>query len=107
MKPIVIISLALVMGCSALQQGADELARDRAKLSVNAAVADRFPGVNAAPVTDCVIDNASAQEILSLAEASITASATGVTDRTVSLVTDIVRRPETLRCLATNAISLL
>ncbi|MFD1509695.1 succinate dehydrogenase [Lacimonas salitolerans] len=79
------------------------LARDRAKTVVNQIVAERLPGVNAAPVTDCVIDNASASEIALVARASVT----GITERTVDTVVDVTRRPETLSCLAQKGLPML
>ena len=103
MRPLsALLALAVLAGCEVAQQTADEIARDRAKSAVNGVVADRFPGVNAAPVTDCIIDNASAQEILILARASVT----GIDEQAGQLVTDIAQRPDSIRCLAQNAFSL-
>ncbi|NPD19388.1 succinate dehydrogenase [Alterinioella nitratireducens] len=94
---------ALIASCGVVSEATDDLARDQARSTVNRVVADRFPGVNAAPVTDCIIDAADASEILSLAGASVT----GVTDRTVQNVLDIAARPEAVTCLARNSLSLL
>lgn len=96
-------SAALLTGCAAANDAADALARDRAKTVVNGVVSDRFPGVNAAPVTDCIIDAASAGEIISIASASVT----GVNQSTVDTVLDIARRPESVQCIARNSITLL
>ncbi|MEL7254041.1 MAG: succinate dehydrogenase [Pseudomonadota bacterium] len=93
----------LVMGCGAAQDAADTVARDRAKLVVNGVVDQRFPGVNAAPVTDCIIDAASAGEIIQLGSASVT----GVTQSTVEQVVEIAAREESVRCIAQNSSSLL
>lgn len=82
---------------------ADALARQEAKQVINGVVDDRFPGVNTAPVTDCIIDNASASEILSVASASVT----GVTDRTVNTVLDVAQRPQSVRCIANQGLTLL
>lgn len=90
-------------GCGAANEAADALARDRAKTVVNGVVEDKFPGVNAAPVTDCIIDAASAGEIISIAGASVT----GVTASTVDTVLEIARRPEAVKCVAENSLSLL
>ena len=90
-------------GCAAANGTADALARDRAKGVVNGVVETRFPGVNAAPVTDCIIDQASASEIISIAGASVT----GVTQSTVEQVVEIARRPEAVQCIAQNSLTLL
>jgi len=82
------------------QEAADTLARDQARNVVNAEVERRFPGVDASPVTDCVIDNASAQEILTVAQAAVV----GVNDRTTTTITQVLQRPETIRCVTENAL---
>ena len=97
------VAAALLAGCSAANDAADGLARDRAKVVVNGVVADRFPGVNAAPVTDCIIDAASAGEIIRIAGASVT----GVTQSTVDTVLEIARRKDAVTCIAGNSIALL
>ncbi|QIE47609.1 succinate dehydrogenase [Pseudohalocynthiibacter aestuariivivens] len=90
-------------GCTAANEAADTLAQDRAKRVVNGVVQQRFPGVNAAPVTDCIIDAASAGEIISIAGASVT----GVTEETARDVLEIAQRPEAIECIAQNSIALL
>ena len=80
----------------------DVLARDAAKSVVNSVVATRFPGVNAAPLTDCIIDNATGAEVVQLAEGALL----GVTPETTNLVTEIAARPETVRCTAKAALGL-
>ncbi len=73
-----------------------EIARDQAKGVVNGIVEDKFPGIDATPVSDCVIDNASGSEIVQLASAAVT----GVTGDTVGLVFEIAGRQETVTCFA-------
>lgn len=94
---------ALLAGCSAANDAADALARDQAKTVVNGVVADKFPGLNAAPVTDCIIDAATASEIISIAGASVT----GVTQSTVEQVLKIAQRPDAVNCIAENSLTLL
>ena len=91
----------LFFGLAACSPGfQDELARDAAKNAVRPVLQDRFPGVPVEPATNCVIDNASSSEILSLAADAVT----GPTASTVETVTRIVARPETLTCLATEGL---
>ncbi|WJY21967.1 succinate dehydrogenase [Fontisubflavum oceani] len=97
---LISLSLVALASCNVAQEAADVIARDQARGVVNGIVAERFPGINAAPVTDCVIDNASAQEILSVAQAAVL----GVNDQTVNTVTSILQRPDTIRCIAQNAL---
>lgn len=98
-----LLAVLAMSGCAAVNDAADTVARDRAKTVVNGIVESRFPGVNAAPVTDCIIDAASASEIITIAGAS----ATGVTRSTVDQVLEIAQRPEAVQCIADNSIALL
>jgi hypothetical protein len=101
--PIITALFLGLGGCNVAQGAADLFARDQARTVINGVVAERFPGVNVTPVTDCVIDNASAQEIVSIARASIT----GVTPETTQTVIAITRRPETINCIINNGVGLL
>lgn len=80
----------------------DALARDAAKGVVNSAVQTRFPGVNAEPLTDCIIDNASSAEIIQIAESAIVGTNAATTD----LIVKIAERPETVRCTVNNSLGL-
>ncbi|MBD3679358.1 MAG: succinate dehydrogenase [Rhodobacteraceae bacterium] len=93
-------ALAVLAGC-APDGLADQIARQEAKQVVNPIVAERFPGVPAEPYTDCVIDNASAGEILQLAAASVT----GPDAEDTALVIEIATRPRTLECAADAALA--
>lgn len=99
-------SLGVVMLASAcmndLGPAGDMLARDAAKGVVNNVVQTRFPGVNAAPFTDCIIDNATGSEIVTIAEAALL----GVTPATTNLVVEIAGRPDTVRCAVNNSLGL-
>src|SRR6056297_3425173 len=82
-----ICAAAILSGCAAANDAADAVARDRAKTVVNGVVEERFPGLDARPVTDCIIDAASAGEIIEIAGASVT----GVTQSTVEQVVDMAQ----------------
>ncbi|WP_130409384.1 hypothetical protein [Thalassococcus sp. S3] len=95
--------MALV-ACNVVNETANEVAREAAKKTVNEVLFTRFDAATSAnliPFTDCVIDNASALEINSLAQDAVA----GVDGETVGLVTDIVRRPDTLTCTAEAGIA--
>jgi predicted ThiF/HesA family dinucleotide-utilizing enzyme len=94
--------LSTLGACEATNQVADTLARERAKAVVNSVVTQRFPGVNPAPVTDCIIDAASAREIIQIAGASVS----GVTPETAQQVITIAQRPEAVQCIARNSLTL-
>jgi hypothetical protein len=101
------LALGAVTALAACESGglADRLARESARQSVQGALASRFPGVPLEAATDCVIDNATAREIMQLAGAAAQASASQrVTPETTRLVMDIVTRPATIRCLATDGL---
>ena len=100
---LALLVVPLLMGCEAANRAADTVAREQAKTVVNGVVTEKFPGVNAAPVTDCIIDAASAGEILSIAGASVT----GVDASTAELVVEIAARPDAVQCIAANSIGLL
>ncbi|MDJ1007676.1 MAG: hypothetical protein QNJ13_07590 [Paracoccaceae bacterium] len=88
-------------GCVETQ---NTLAREAARSAVRPVLAERFPGVPLEPATDCVIDNATAGEILSLAADA----ATGRPDAgTVETTLTILSRPETITCLATEGLPVL
>lgn len=91
--------VAGLAGCAGLTQETDMIARNSAKLVVNDVIAQQLPGVDARPVTDCVIDNASGQEIVQIAQASMM----GATPATTDLVLNIAQRPQTAACLADQA----
>ncbi len=97
------LAVAGLTACEAGNQVADTLARERAKAVVNTVVAQRLPGVNAAPITDCIIDAASAREIVQIASASVT----GVTPEVAQQVIGIAQRPEAVQCIAQNSLTLL
>ena len=56
--------LVLLLGCTAEMQ--DELAQDAAKSAIRPVLAERFPGVPVELATDCIIESASADEILAM-----------------------------------------
>ena len=93
-----VIAVLLIAACTPQQQ--DELARDAARNAVRPVIQERLPGVPVEPATDCIIDNATAGEILSLAADAVT----GPTANTVEIVSDILARRETLTCLATEGL---
>jgi predicted ThiF/HesA family dinucleotide-utilizing enzyme len=106
MRAIVsIVALTGLCACqmsAPLQQSAEEAARGQAKTVVNTVVESKMPGLNAAPVTDCIIDNASMNEVFTIAKAAVT----GIDDSTVSTVMDIAKRPDTVTCIAKNKLGL-
>ncbi len=97
-----LLALMALGACEAAQQAADDVARGRAKTAVNAVVTEKFPGVNAAPVTDCIIDAASAKELLQIAASASTGAHADVTELTLG----IARRPAALQCMTKSSITL-
>ena len=81
----------------------EDTSREVAKGAVNDVVSTRFPGVNAAPYTDCIIDNASTDEILSLAQSALTNN----TNAAANTVLTIAGRPGTSTCIAESALTSL
>ena len=101
--------LACVMAVATLSLSAcapstqDRLARDAAKSVIARATAQYLPGVAVAPFTDCIIENATSSQILTLAADSVT----GPTASTWEIISGIHRKPETVQCLLTDGVSAL
>ena len=95
-----ILFLALpILALSACDDFQDKTARTAAKAVVNDVIESRAPGVNAQPITDCIIDNASANEIKTIAGDALT----GVNNSTVALIYEIAVRPATVSCFVQKA----
>ena len=93
MKRVSFLCFLMFTACAPGAQ--DQIARSAAKEAVRPVLAERFPGVPVEGATDCVIDNATSQEILTLAADAVT----GPTASTVEVVARIVTRPEAVECL--------
>ena len=100
MKKALLLILALG-ACTAQSQ--DTIAREAARSTVSRVVVQRFPGVPVQPAIDCVIDNASAQQIYALAVDTVG----GPTESSIQIVSEIAARPETLSCLANRGLPAL
>ncbi|MEM9584579.1 MAG: hypothetical protein AAGA08_15830 [Pseudomonadota bacterium] len=100
MRPLLFVLPLALIGCG--EDGlADQLAREQARNAVNPVLAQRFPGVPLEPATNCVINEASASEILQLAKAG----ATGVSQTDAELIVQIATRPDTIECLLKDGIT--
>ncbi|MEJ6403442.1 succinate dehydrogenase [Yoonia sp. 2307UL14-13] len=95
-----VVGLMTLVGC-ADGGSADQIARETAKGVVNTVVSSRFPGMNAAPITDCIIDNAEITEVYKIAEAAVV----GPGPETTRLILDIARRPATVQCAADETLN--
>ncbi|MFT5001661.1 MAG: hypothetical protein ACI875_002674 [Planctomycetota bacterium] len=89
------LAVLLLAGCLG-QDIANDVARDQAKGVVTPMVQERFPGLPADEISDCIIDNASAQEILIIAKAAVV----GADSETSKTVVSILGRKGTLTCVA-------
>jgi len=96
-----LIPLALLAACNTAI--GTEVSRSAAKSVVNSVVSERFPGAPLEPTTDCIIDNASGDEIVTLA----TSAATRDDQTATRLVLDIVQRPDTVQCVLSNGLPAL
>ena len=100
MRGFAIAALGMLVACG--EDGlADQIARDQARKAVNPVLAERFPGVPLEPASNCVINSASASEIIQLAKAG----ATTVSQTDVELVVQIATRPETIDCLLKDGLA--
>ncbi len=92
--------LILMTACTGSEPMVQQTARNAAKSVVTNVIAQRFPGVNAAPFTDCIIDNATDQEVLNIA----TGALTGPDEATVQIILNVASRPETMQCIGPTAL---
>ncbi len=96
----------LLAGCETAEKAVDDAARVTAKATVEKVLTAHLPGGIAGdkvtPYSDCIIDNASANELFKLSRASVT----GVDEQTIGLVTDIIQRPATTTCIGGAAFGL-
>lgn len=103
MRAALILSLGLLAACMTPQDMVDREVRQTAEQVINEVVSDQFPGVDASPVSNCVVNNASTAEILTVAKAAVT----GIDAETVDIVLDVIKRRGTLDCIVDNGIALL
>jgi hypothetical protein len=87
--------VGLLAGCAVTQDIADTAVRDEAKSVASSVIGQEFPGVDAEPIADCIVDNATTQEILTIATGSIG----GPTQATVDAVLSLAQRQEVVTCV--------
>ena len=100
MRVGLILCVGFLAGCATVEKVTDDATQRSAKTAIDAVVADRLPGVDVTPVTDCIIQNAARGEILSIASSAVT----GITGSTISVVVEISRRPKTVACIAKSGL---
>ncbi len=88
---ITMSAIAALSACSVAETVALDTGRDAAKAVVGPIVQDTVPGPAATVLTDCIIDNASGEELFALA-------AQGATPDNITLVSNILARSETIAC---------
>ena len=98
---LAVLCAAALAACTPADQ--DRLTRDAARAAVTPVLVERFPGVPLEPALNCVIDNATSRELLSLAADSVI----GPTANTVEIVNNIVSRRGTLTCLLASGLPAL
>lgn len=103
MRVLALMGLLSLTACVAANDMADTVARDQAKKVINGYVDAKYPGLDSAPITDCIVDAANAREIMQIASAAIT----GVDAAIAEQVSRIARRPEALQCIAQNSLTVL
>ncbi len=102
MKSLIAISLlALALAaCDIANVLVEQTTRDVAKGVVNGVVQRQFPGIDAAPYTDCIIENATVGELFDLARSAVG----GVGEAAAATVLTIAQRPATSQCIAQSAL---
>lgn len=98
MRTLVLPLVLLLGACAQVQTATDQAGRDAAKTIMPQALAVYFPQVPKAlftPFTDCVVDNADAKEVQTLASDAIV----GIDDGTADTIRAVLARPATQDCL--------
>lgn len=106
LRSLALSALFALTACDQATQVVDDAARRSAKVAVNETIATRFPAIPKqliTPFTDCVIDNANANEIGQFARDAVI----GVTDATGDLVRTIIERPSTQQCVTRAGVAAL
>lgn len=96
-----LILILVLAACTPAAQ--EQLTRDAARQAIRPVLVARFPGIPLESAADCIIDNASQNELFALASDSVT----GATASTAEIVSNIVSRPPTIQCLATEGLPAL
>ncbi len=99
MKTILTLTATVLTlsACDIAETVALDTGRDAAKAVVGPIVADTIPGPAGTVLTNCIIDNASGEELFTL-------GVQGATPENITLVSNILARPETVTC-ATSALT--
>ena len=95
-------AVLILTGCTAIQQTTDAAGRNAAKTVLPEALALYFPQVPKQlfqTFTDCIVTNAKANEVQSLAADAVT----GVDQNTGETIRAVLARPETQNCLRAAA----
>lgn len=104
MRGLGIIALTFALsGCLSTDALVEASAQSAAKSVIKSVIADKLPGVDVDDAVDCVVDNATTDQIVDIAKAAVT----GVDDSTVSTVTSIASQPDTISCIAQSELSSL
>ncbi|SEK49309.1 hypothetical protein [Pacificibacter marinus] len=99
----IITATVLLSGCLAPEAAVQQTARSAAKGVINTVISQKLPGVNAEPYVDCIVDQATTDELITLAKAAVT----GIDNSTVNIVITIASQPETISCIAQNGLGVV
>jgi hypothetical protein len=97
-----LLSCLLLTACADVMQATDRAARETSKTAVNEVIITRFPQVPKeliTPFTDCVVENATADEVNALARYAVI----GSDEQTATIIRGVLSRPETQQCLSARA----
>ena len=99
MRALALLLPLALSACVAGEAVMQETTRSLARSAVDAAATRYVPGVDVSPYTDCVINNASTDELLQLAQAAGAGAAQDVATRAWPVVRTVASRPEATQCL--------
>ncbi|PVA07194.1 hypothetical protein [Thalassorhabdomicrobium marinisediminis] len=93
MKTLISLTAAALTlaACDVAQVAAVDTGRAAAKAVIAPIVAETVPGAPGVILTNCIVDNATPQELIVIASG-------GATPQNVTLVGDILARPATVTC---------
>ena len=91
-----LLGLSLPAACSTGPSAEEQIdrAREVIRPSVTQVIAKEYPGTSVTPLTTCVLENLTDEEVGALAQASLQ----GISGRDTQMIRGVVRRPETRTC---------
>jgi hypothetical protein len=98
---VTLVGLVVLSACTIDDPISNSISRSAAKQAVTPIVEERFPGLPASQVSDCIIDNSNTSELIEFTKAATF----GPDDQTYATVIEVASRRETVDCISQVALA--